>query len=225
MIRSVEHADALAGDLLQDTLEKKNGRSGHEVGAELSRQAADIRAMQETMSVSYAGVLNLPPEYFSSIATTLEDTSRAISSTVGGATVEELEDGVAGQAYMGATGTETIHVGSMINADGTIDQQWMKDVVEHEKEHTRQSGEWNATEVDVGGVILTQHDIAEAGAMSVQSSIEGVSADYKGIYAKVTGLVSAGEAREAARSGDLVGLADKIRQNKGLPEESYAVAA
>jgi len=157
------------------------------------------------------------------VITTLETTANDINTVVGGKTAEVLDGGIAGQAYQGVPGSSQIDVTSTIKGGdaGTsvVDAVQLKDIVDHEEEHERQAQGWNAESIVVApGVVLNRHNVSETGAMSVQQTLANVSGGYRQIYADVTGVVSADSAREAARTGDLIGLAEQVASQENLIE-------
>lgn len=199
---------------LEDILEE--GDTGTEIADKAAERAEALRELQDTVSGQLEDVLGEPqeevlPELTEQIEI-LEEQGEVIGDIVGDKHTDDLEDGIAGIAYQGQEGSSVIDIRSAMGEDGTIQQEMLQDVVNHEGEHEVQAAAWNADVVDIGnGETLTRHEISETGAMSVQQSIDWVSSDYQAIYAKVTGLVTAEQAREAARSGDLLGLGQKIR--------------
>ena len=211
----MEMLETTPSALLEDILDE--GSTGKEIAEAVAERAEELRELQDTVATQLQDVLGqephgaVLPELMEQIET-LEAQGETIGDIVGDKQTDDLEDGTAGIAYQGQEGSSVIDVGAAIGVDGTIDEEMLRDGVDHEGEHEKQSAEWNADVVDIGnGQTLTRHEVSETGAMSVQQSIDWVSGDYKRIYGKVTWLISAEEAKEVARSGDLLGLGQKIR--------------
>jgi len=57
------------------------------------------------------------------------------------------------------------------------------------------------------GEDVTREEVSEVGAMSVQETLANVSTDYRAKVRKVTRYISMEEARDVARSGDLLSIA------------------
>lgn len=189
-----------AHDILDDALE---GRTGSEVASRLrdaSREIDDAPVQQ-----------------------TLQATAKDIEQVLGGIRTGKLDAGVAGQAHQGQGGSSVVDISSTVvrGSDGAsmVDKQWLKDIKEHELEHERQAVTWNAESVSVGVKELTRKKVSELGGMFVQDSIEMVSDEYKAIYMEVTSVVTAKEARDAARTGDLIGLGKKASKRMVVAEE------
>lgn len=213
--------------MLENIIEDSN--SGREIADRARGVAHDIREGQEASEAQLRDLFSQQditgPEAVEVFdlrpaADTLEEKGAQIGDIVGNRATEEIDGNVAGYAEQGKEGSTVIDVTAAMQPDAqghhTIDVQMLQDVVDHEGEHEKQAQKWNAEVVDVGnGQSLDRIQISEVGAMSVQSSLAWVSADYKQMYAYVTSLgISAEEARTAARDGDLLGLAEEIREER-----------
>lgn len=219
---------AATADIIDDAVEQ--GGTGTEIAERARESARDIRELQQELAYQFDVTLSgqSSPEAWMSdleaIADTVEETGGKIGDVVGSRMTDEIGGNVAGYAYQGKKGSTVIDVTAAMRPDATgrttMNVHMLQDVVDHEGEHEKQAAVWNAEEVDIGnGQTLDRTRVSEVGAMSVQSSIAWVSADYREMYSFVTGLgVSAEEARAAAREGDLAGLGEEIRAQRGLPE-------
>ena len=176
-----------------------------------------LESLQSVESVDAGQDLNL-----TAVADTMEQTGEDIRKIVVNKKAEVLKGNIAGQAYQGEEGSSVIDVTAAVRPSDTsvIDTEMLDDTVKHELEHEKQAAEWNTQSIDVGAhQSLTRKDISETAAMSVQSTLENVSDEYKEIYARVTSVIDVDQAVETARSGDLEALGDEIREDRGVEAE------
>lgn len=229
----------IAGDIFQDIVAERH--SGTEIAADARETAEDLRAVQAEM-IAQTRVILGPQAHaegaehmfqqwnLDAAADILEDTGKKVGEIVGSTATKEMEGNVAGYAYQGQEGSTVIDVSAAMHpeAGGTqvIDAGMLQDTVDHEGEHENQAAMWNAQTVSIGnGQELTRTQVSEVGAMSVQQSIDWVSDDYKQMYSFVVGLgVSPEQAREAARTGDLVSLGREVRESRGAVEMQQALS-
>ena len=124
--------------------------------------------------------------------------------------IADLGPGIAGQAYLGVAGSESIDPYA-IQGDGTssfIDTEMAKGVAAHEKFHTEQQAP-NALSITVGATEVTADEFIEAGAIVAQAkaapgSVEKLSTEYQGLYGKVLQLLpDSHRVQELSRTGDL----------------------
>lgn len=227
---------SLAQEIFMRTLDEAS--TGREAAEQARERAEELRETQEAFRAQVGWAMetkDVPPNFEMQVdleteAEALEEAADTVGEVVGSTKVDDLEANVAGQAKLGQEGSEVIDVRAAMKEGDvfTIDAQMLQDTVDHEYEHTLQAKTWDATAVDIGEEKpLTEREITETGAMSVQDNIDWVSDEYKGIFKRVTGLVSAERAKEVARTGNLEELGREIREKKGLPAEEpeYQTAA
>ena len=222
---------APAQELLRDVIDRSH--SGTEIQREAEKVAHNLREGNEEVrnyvQTVFAEQQGKPLVIDTqSVAEQLEEAGENVDEILGSIKTEKLEPGVAGQANQGMEGSSVINVHAALQEGDiqVIDTKMLKDVKYHEIEHENQAEEWNAEEVDIGqGETLTRHQVSEMGAMSVQSNIEWVSADYHDIYEYVASMTSAEQARETARSGDLVDLGRQIREEREVLDVPVSMGA
>src|SRR3989344_5814503 len=190
-------------ETFQQIVAANEGATGTELAGRIRAEVETVQGERGDIRSEFAGVLR--------------QTADDLDEGVGTMKTKKLPDGVAGQAYQGMPGSGVIDISTAVRhgspqavkveGDSLIDAAWAKDVKTHEIEHEAQATVWTAESVEIGNEIFTRLDISEAGAMSVQVSIAGVSAEYKGIYRKVAETVGIEKAKEVGRSGDLAALA------------------
>lgn len=216
-----------SADIIEDAVEE--GGTGTAVMRRAEQSAREIREIQEQLvhqcdvTLGDAAASVEPPIDFIAIADMVEEAGDKIGAIVGAARTEEIDGSVVGYAYQGEQGSSVIDVAAAMRPEATsahlIDETMLHDTVEHEGEHEMQAKQWDARAVDVGnGQMLTELQVSEVGAMSVQRSLQWVSADYKAMYRTVvTELgISPEEARETARRGSLAELGATVRARRGL---------
>lgn len=160
-------------------------------------------------------------EKLQTIQDTLQMTAQDVKHIVGERKTDVLPGNIAGQAMQGMVGSSVIDVSSAAGptSEGSLlSKDNLLDTVFHEKEHEEQAPEWNAESAQiVGGQTLTRMWVSEVAAMSVQQSVVWNSDEYQKMWQNFTTFASAEEAKEAARSGDLIGLADDINRHRDVP--------
>lgn len=199
--------------------------------AELTGRQTKIVSPQDVEQLQSAGLIDSPdvqyvgvmesPEALKEVATTITTTADDISAVVGGMKTDTLDEGVAGQAYQGQGGSAVIDVTSAMsvteNGGVEVNTAMLEGVKLHELQHEAQVSAWSSGSTDIGGgQTLSRLEVSEWDAMRVQPTIAFVSADYKRMYAKVSGLGLDAEVKKVAtQTGDLEGLGRKIREKKG----------
>ncbi len=200
----------------QEFLPPEGSGEGTTVTPEISTLGGqiDVGLLQENADADWGIVVD-----------TLQNTAEDVQEVVGAAQTEEIEGNTVGYAYQGVTESSVIDVTAAIKEDAPgaslIDTANLEDTVMHEDEHELQAKQWNAESVKIVGVHknITRLLVSEVGAMSRQKTVAQNSADYQEMWSFLTGMISAKEAKEAARKGDLVGLAQKINEKRGNTED------
>lgn len=214
-------------DIAYGTLERIVGqeRSGNAMERASVRAAEDLRSLETALRGQVDDALVARTrEGLTGAADLLEQSGHLVGGIVGATRTEALEGATAGTALQGQMGSSVIDVASAVRRESgqILDPSMLRDIVAHEREHERQASVWNAQVVSIGdGRMLDRETVSEVGAMSVQSSIQWVSADYGRMFHSVTSLgVTPDEALSAARSGDLEGLGQEIRERRGIGEDA-----
>lgn len=124
--------------------------------------------------------------------------------------IDSLDEGVLGQAILGQQGSTKIDLMKCLSLATSEEhfEEILVDVINHEQEHEKQSDSWNALEVVLdSGETITQTDIVETAAMSVQKNLDHVSNEYKKIYDRVLNVTDLETVHKIAKEGDLLSLA------------------
>jgi hypothetical protein len=155
------------------------------------------------------------------VAKHLEEAANGVRSSVKSTTImEDLPDGVAGQAHLG---TDSVQIDpnaiQSADQDRIIDRSIAEDVQLHEDEHTQQSPDANADGINVNGKSFDLREIREAAAISIQERTDFLSAEYKRITQELP--MDAGD-RELVRDGDIIELARKKGAQVEDPEQVLA---
>lgn len=172
------------------------------------------------------------------VADIVEKTGTKLKQVAGTATNETWSDNKVGEARLGQPGSEKVEFHSAIEQDGedgtVLNITEVTNRYKHEVQHTLQSQQWNAQSVRIADdKILTRGHIVETDSMNHQEHIDSVSSGYKSTHQKTSAVASASEINTAAESGDLISLAEKIRERRGTgplteadvnPEEAAKVA-
>ncbi len=216
----------IARDLYGATAEEVDGGRLSAFTGELKEVAAALENPKVLPQVLKGHTDEISMPALEDAATHLREGAGHLEQTMGQVNpqMEDLPDGVAGQAYLGQQGTETVDPFAPLNTQGQgnlIDVEMAKGVAEHEKFHVGQK----EPDAEVAGVNVTAHEFIEAGAIAAQlkvapQSFNKLSLKYQSLYRKVLSLMSDSErVMELSRAGKLQQFAKEVGSTK------YALAA
>jgi|GEM_PF-3321195 len=214
-----------ARNILREEAEKREGMRVGELAQRLKDHVMERRArIAET--VEDGGPQGEMVLQENEIAGHLEQGARDIEKTLGDVDprIEKLPQGVAGQAYLGEAGSERVSLTAIEGGEETlIDRDLAAGVAAHERFHTEQAPP-DLPQVEVNGITITALEFIEFGAIAQQEavnpqSVQKISAEYKGLYAKVLQVAPSKErAKELSKRGALEQFAREA-------ETQFALAA
>lgn len=231
-----ENAYATAEEQFDDAVDAVDGSDAAALQAELARRAEEAERMADpwmeerlaqkrattrsALQESFASPEGPPdPETAKRVATILRKTSRAVGTSMKGATIETMEDGIAGK---GQLDSDKMWIDPLKakrenpGGDVLIDVAQAEDTKNHELEHNRQSATADAEQITVPGATLEAWEVREAGSISVQKRVDFLCTRYKQIHA----LLPVNEAeRELIRQGRFREL-EARKNGRRVPEPS-----
>ncbi len=207
-------------------IEQNKGKTGNDIAADMEERAKEIQEEERSKISATLSPRNIMTA--AEIATTLLNTARNISATIGDTQTDVLEGNVAGYANLDQEGSSVLDATTALNEDGTYDVQTAEDLAAHEARHEQQSAAPNAEAITVDGETFTYgFDLVETDAQAEQSTVKGNSTEYQQTFGDTSDAIGLDNVREVTTTGDMVGLAEKLREegHDVVVEDSYAVAA
>ncbi|MFA6523329.1 MAG: hypothetical protein WCS85_03090 [Candidatus Peribacteraceae bacterium] len=195
----------------RDVAKETEGRSAQELAERLRRKAERISDARSDMRDDVEEVLR--GEDRREVMRHLEEARQSVAKAFEGsqATNKALPEGMAGQAFQGQSGSETFDARAIEGQENVVDAAWAEGVAAHEHHHTEQQHTDVASVRLQDGMEITEHDLAEAGAIEAQEkaaprSIDRLSEEYKGIRRKMRSLLPSAKILELSKSGKLSAL-------------------
>ncbi|MDD5041430.1 MAG: hypothetical protein PHX87_02475 [Candidatus Peribacteraceae bacterium] len=204
-----EHAQAL----YDEVAEQQEG-TVDAFKTRLIERAQEVRqGVTDTVRSNVATTLeHASPEERVQMADELDRAAEGIDQALGGSslTLKKLDENVAGEAQLGAD-VICIDPRKITGGDGIVDAGMAKDILAHEKEHTRQSAQADAQQVMIRGESFSARALREGGAIREQERIDFLSDEYRSIAARLLVdsedqvLIRAGRFRdlEAKKNGQM----------------------
>lgn len=147
------------------------------------------------------------------VAALLDEAGRDIGETVGktNARNEKLGEGIAGQAQLSSSGSDTFDAGALEGEGKVVDKEWAAGVAAHEQFHTQQHEPDTENVTLANGQEITAHEFIEAGAIAAQEkaaprSVQRLSAEYQAIRRKLASVLPPDQLLERSKKGALKDL-------------------